>query len=391
MALFVNTNVSSLNAQRHLAKSTNSLDTDYRRLSSGLRINSARDDAAGLQISDRLTTQINGLNQGNRNAQDAISMLQTVEGALDEVTNSLQRIRTLAIQSANGTNSAEDRVALQQEVTQLCTEINRISKDTTYGGQKILDGEQAYKVYDVNNVVQNEKIDIYSYDPDKDSKKYYTLYPISQEHPKSTGITLDKDHTSKHFSYQIGPDANETINVNFGLFCDYIKCDAGCGQFFDSKAYLSFDINGLYSTTDATARKASGQGATYKSPEIVKPVAPAEKHTSGFVFLSPTEIGLDVSTPEASQKVIDIVGNFISLIDGKRSELGAVENRLESSIRNSQNVSENVSSARAAIRDTDFAEATAKMVQDNIINQASSSILSQANNLPNLALSLLNN
>lgn len=139
MALYVSTNVSSLNAYRNLASATGSLDTVFKRLSSGLRINSARDDAAGLQISDRLTSQINGLNQGNRNAQDGISFCQTAEGALDEMTNMYQRIRTLAIQSANGTNSAEDRKAIQEEVSQLCEEITRIGNDTTFGGTHILD------------------------------------------------------------------------------------------------------------------------------------------------------------------------------------------------------------------------------------------------------------
>ena len=137
MALYVNTNASSLNAQRMMANSTNSLDTSYKRLASGLRINSAKDDAAGLQISDRLTSQINGLNQGNRNAQDGISFAQTAEGAMDEMTNMYQRIRTLALQSANGTNSTADRTALQQEVASLCKEIDRIDDDTTWGGEAL--------------------------------------------------------------------------------------------------------------------------------------------------------------------------------------------------------------------------------------------------------------
>ena len=141
MALYVNTNVSSLNAKRNLSNSTSSLDTTYKRLASGLRINSAKDDAAGLQISNRLTSQINGLEQGNRNAQDGISYSQTAEGAMDEITNMLQRVRTLALQSANGTNNAKDRIAIQQEVTQLCDEINRVSVSTTFGGTKILNGD----------------------------------------------------------------------------------------------------------------------------------------------------------------------------------------------------------------------------------------------------------
>ena len=146
MALYVNTNVSSINAQRKLTNATNSLNTNYQRLASGLRINSAKDDAAGLQISDRLTAQINGLNQGNRNTNDGIALAQTIEGALDESTNMLQRIRTLAVQAANGTNTDSDRKALQQEVTQLCAEISRIAKQTTFAGGYVLNGKQ-----DLNN------------------------------------------------------------------------------------------------------------------------------------------------------------------------------------------------------------------------------------------------
>ena len=140
MALYVNTNVSSINAQRKLTNATNSLNVSYQRLASGLRVNSAKDDAAGLQISDRLTSQINGLNQGNRNTNDGIALAQTIEGALDETTNMLQRIRTLAVQSANGTNTAEDRKALQEEVESLSLEISRIAQQTTFAGATVLDG-----------------------------------------------------------------------------------------------------------------------------------------------------------------------------------------------------------------------------------------------------------
>ena len=138
MALYVNTNVSSINAQRKLANSTLALNTSYQRLSSGLRINSSKDDAAGLQIADRLTSQINGLNQGNRNANDGIALAQTIEGALDETTNMLQRIRTLAVQAANGTNTAKDRKALQEEVNSLSQEITRIGQKTTFAGAHVL-------------------------------------------------------------------------------------------------------------------------------------------------------------------------------------------------------------------------------------------------------------
>ena len=145
MPLYVNTNVSSLNAQRQLISSGNSLDQAFQRLSSGFRINSASDDAAGLQISNRLESQVQGLNQGNRNANDGISLAQTAEGALDEVTNTFQRVRTLAQQAANGSNTDEDRLAIQEEIRVLMDEVNRIAEDTTFGGQNLLSGEYEAK------------------------------------------------------------------------------------------------------------------------------------------------------------------------------------------------------------------------------------------------------
>ena len=309
MALYVNTNVSSLNAKRMLSNSTNSLDTTYKRLASGLRINSAKDDAAGLQISNRLTSQINGLEQGNRNAQDGISYAQTAEGAMDEMTTMYQRIRTLALQSANGTNSAKDREALQQEVTQLCTEIDRISKDTTFGGEKLLDGSK-------------DQVD-----------------------------------------FQVGADANQKISVSLAL---------------GNKKDKGFDIEGV-----ATVAK-NKAGAAVKTDDT------ADGARTGFSTdaVSKKKV-FNIATAEDAQKVLENIDGFISTVDSKRAELGAVQNRLESTIRNQSNVSENVSDARSRIRDTDFATETANMTQQSIIQQASQSILSQANQRPQLALSLL--
>ena len=307
MALYVNTNVSSLNAKRMLSNSTTSLDTTYKRLASGLRINSAKDDAAGLQISNRLTSQINGLEQGNRNAQDGISYAQTAEGAMDEMTTMYQRIRTLALQSANGTNSAKDREALQQEVTQLCTEIDRISKDTTFGGEKLLDGSKG------------------------------------------------------QVDFQVGADANQKISVSLALGA---QKDVG----FDVKGVASVAKAGkAVDTTDTAAGAATGFSTDAVSGKKV----------------------FNIATAEDAQKVLENIDGFISTVDSKRAELGAVQNRLESTIRNQSNVSENVSDARSRIRDTDFATETANMTQQSIIQQASQSILSQANQRPQMALSLL--
>ena len=292
MAIYVNTNVSSLNSNRQLGKATHSLDTTYKRLSSGLRINSAKDDAAGLQISDRLTSQINGLNQGNRNANDGIAMAQTAEGALDEVTNMLQRIRTLSLQSANGTNTSADRSAIQAEVKSLCDEINRISSKTTFAGQEILAG-------------------------------------------KGKGLV----GTSGQISFQVGANANDTISVNL--------CKA-------------FNISSMFDavTGDADAMDAGNKAFT-------------------------------VSTASKAQATLANIDKFIAHVDKVRGELGAVQNRLESTIANQSNIAENESDARSRIRDTDYAEEAANLSQQTIVQQAASSMLTQANSRPQIALSLL--
>ena len=334
MALYVNTNVSSLNAKRNLSNSTSSLDTTYKRLASGLRINSAKDDAAGLQISNRLTSQINGLEQGNRNAQDGISYSQTAEGAMDEITNMLQRVRTLALQSANGTNNEKDRAAIQQEVTQLCDEINRVSVSTTFGGTKILNGDGGITVAASGN-------------------NAFT----------ATGnATGDKD-----IVFQVGADANQTIGVDLGL-----KNGAG------------FDIAGL------TSNLTKADGTAFKQADITA------DGTGTFVAISAADsstgkanVAFDVTTADSAQNVLAVIDKYVQTVDSKRAELGAVQNRLESTIRNQSNINENVSDARSRIRDTDFAVETANMSQQNILQQASQTILSQANQRPQIALSLL--
>ena len=273
MALFVNSNISALNAQRQLINSGKSLDTAFQRLSSGFRINSAADDAAGLQISNRLTSQINGLNQGISNANDGISLAQTAEGAMEEITNALQRIRTLAIQSQNGINSSGDRTALQKEVSALKTEINRISTTTQFGGVNLLDG------------------------------KYSS-------------------------TFLVGANAGQTISVNIS--------------------------------------RPSGYG------------------TSGLGMTS-----LSVASTGLASAAITSVDSAIKAIDSKRADLGALQNRFQSTIRNLSNIVENISSARSRIKDTDFAKETAELTRAQILQQASTTILSQANQRPQAALSLL--
>ena len=304
MAIYVNTNVSSLHGRRSLNNVQNSLSTTYQRLSSGMRINSAKDDAAGLQIADRLTTQINGLNQGNRNSNDAIALAQTMEGALDETTNMLQKIRTLAVQASNGTNTQEDRNSLQQEVTSLSNEINRIAKQTKFGGQNIL-----------------------------------------LSHGKGM---LD---AKGQITFQVGANKGDEIVL---------------------QALTSgFTISGI----------ASKAGLELK--------AAADAKDSGLVKENNVEARWSVSTAETSKKTLENIDKMIAAVDSKRADLGAFQNRLESSIRNQSNVSANQADARSRIRDADFAEESAALSQQSIIQQAATSMLMQANSRPQLALSML--
>ena len=304
MALFVNTNVSSINGQRNLTNATNNLNTTYQRLSSGLRINSAKDDAAGLQISDRLTSQINGLNQGNRNTNDAIALAQTAEGAMDEMTTMLQRIRTLAVQASNGTNNAKDRDAIQQEVTQLSNEITRIACQTKFGGEQILGIGKKDAFIPEDGVV---KIQVGAYKDDTLLMKFY-----------SSGFALS------------------SIASNGGV------------------AELKNTVN-----------------------------------DDGMIMTAAGSSRFSVSSQTIAADSIAGVDKLLAAVDKQRAHLGAMQNRMESSIRNQSNVSMNVSDARSRIRDTDFAEESAKLSQQTIIQQAASSMLTQANSRPQLALSLL--
>ncbi len=299
MSIYVNTNVSSINTTNKLAKATHSLDTTYKRLSSGYRINSAKDDAAGLQISDRLTSQINGLKQGNRNANDGIALAQTAEGALDEVHTMLQRIRTLSVQSANGTNTTADRVSLQGEVSQLCAEINRIACKTTFGGSEILSG----KTDDTGSLLVKGKV-----------------------------------------AFQVGANANDNISI---------------------------DLTSGF--TVAQMKTATKDGSTLVDD------AEGKAHGSSF----------SVCTAANAQTTLGAIDKYIAYVDKKRGEFGAIQNRLESTISNQSNIAENESDARSRIRDTDYAEEAANLSQQNIIQQAATSMLTQANSRPQIALSLL--
>ena len=319
MALFVNTNVSSINAQRQLQNSGVELDTSFKRLSSGLRINSAADDAAGLQISDRLQSQILGLNQGNRNANDGISLAQTAEGAMDEITSMFQRIRTLSQQAANGSNTDEDRLAIQEEIRQLSAEVNRVASDTTFGGQNLLDGT------------------------------YAANFQVGADAVQTIGFSMQN----------VGSTGN-TLSANGGFTLSGI---AGVASGV-SGSQLSDTVGNISTTVGASADNVDFSGVY-------------------------TATGISVSSQANAQAVMAGMDALIAVVDKKRAELGAVQNRFQSTIRNQANITENLSAAKSRIRDADFALETAKLTKNQILQQASQTILGQANQRPQAALSLL--
>lgn len=283
MALTVNTNVASLNTQRNLNNASNQLSVSMQRLSTGSRINSAKDDAAGLQIANRMTRQINGLNVAVRNANDGISMAQTAEGALQESTNILQRMRSLTLQAANGSNNADDRTALNEEVAALQSELDRIANTTSFGtGTKLLDGS-------------------------------------------FTGV-----------SFQVGAQATASDVITFSI---------------------------------------TGTSAGFSASDLGV--------DSGVVNLTGVT---DQATTSAALSAID---EALDAIDSTRAGLGAVQNRFQNTINNLQNIAENSEASRGRIMDTDFAAETAALTKNQVLQQAGTAILAQANQLPSAVLSLL--
>ena len=520
MAISVNTNVSSLNAQRNLSKSGQGLATSMERLSSGMRINSAKDDAAGMQISNRLTSQINGLGVAQRNANDGISMAQTAEGAMSESTSILQRMRELALQSANGSNSADDRDALQKEVSALQTELTRIAETTSFGGQQLLDGGFGSKAFQVgsnanetinlslssvaasdigtnqvnlqstatgfgstsaavadsaayddatHDVVgssyditgrggKTTKVDITAGSSAKDAAKAInkvsdTTGVTAQSKTQAiveldtipTAVTTPGSEIYGSYSFKLnGNDSAAAKAVSFtgtgnadddaDAFVQAINKDTSAhgvsatvedgeivltsntgddieirdfaavnGDADSTPASSTLEITalGFDGTKDLTTTTIKSGGETTAAIHGSIQLNSANTFTvkAGNASLAATTdaatskaVGvdtIDIGTQAGSQDALAIIDNAIANIDSQRADLGAVQNRFDHTISNLANISENVSASRSRIQDTDFATETAQMTKNQILQQAGTSILSQANQLPQAALSLL--
>ena len=463
----VNTNVSSLNAQRNLSQSGSDLATSMERLSSGMRINSAKDDAAGLQISNRLTSQVNGLAVAQRNANDGISMAQTAEGAMNESTNILQRMRELALQSANGSNSDDDRNALQKEVSALQTELTRIADTTSFGGKQLLDGSFGTTKFQVGSNA-NETISMTLGNVASDAigneavKGAGTVFGAGDVTDLATllstgsGDTLKAVGFDKAVTVTSGDGANDvagkineagwgvkaeavvettlsglgtasvgTLNIGDDISFDLAAFNGDADKLAEELNKVGVEasndngtisikatgVNGIEVTggtlagtvtlgtnpTDATnaevsvaseLKLSSGEAFNISGTAVDEILGGGLLATGGASTLSKIS-DVDITTADDAQDAIAAIDGAISAIDSQRADIGAIQNRFGHTISNLANISENVSASRSRIQDTDFATETAEMTKNQILQQAGTSILSQANQLPQTALSLL--
>ena len=485
MSSVINTNVASLNAQRNLSASQSSLNTSIQRLSSGLRINSAKDDAAGLAISDRMNSQIKGMDQAVRNANDGVSMAQTAEGALSSSGDMLQRIRQLAVQSSNASNSASDRKALQTEVSQLTSELNRVANTTQFNGQNLLDGTMGTANFQVGananqlismtgsnfttstygnntevkdglataatNAVTGGILTINGTSGSKDVTfaANITAKAAAQQINDVTGATgvtasattntlLKADTTAqgKSFTFAVESDndpTNSPVNVSFqvgsaGTADDYAaaisafnaqSAKTGVTASYDATAKglkltnaSGNDIKLTNKSTDTAATAtldsykkdgtAAGGGAALGQNGIAvskgtltldSAASFSTSDASGWGMTGSSDLksvaNIDVSTFDGAQQAIKIADAALAKVDDQRSQLGALQSRFDSTISNLQSTNQNLSSSKSRIVDTDFASETANMTRGQILQQAGTSMLAQANSLPNGVLSLL--
>lgn len=384
MALGINTNVASLSAQNQLNKSQDMNSQALERLSSGLRINSAKDDAAGLAISSRFDSQIRGLDVAQRNANDGVSLAQTAEGALESISDSLQRIRELAVQSRNATNSDSDRKALDTEAQALKSEINRIADQTAFNGIKLLDGsftDQAFQIganqgqtINVDKIVNANATSLGEYSSAEISGAAATAFTAIDD----GDFTIDDSAGNAVSIGAIGAASSaqeraEQLRVAINAVSD----KTGVTATYDTESSLTLSTSTNTSGVDITLANTATAATTGFSTD-----AQALATNTGFNTL-------DISTTGGADTAIKQMDAALSAVNTARSELGAVQNRFESTISNLATTSENLSAANSRIVDADFASETAKLSKSQVLQQAGISVLAQANARPQQVLSLL--
>ena len=377
MSITVNTNVSAMTAQRYLNSATSDVNQSMERLSSGNRINNAKDDAAGLQISNRLNTQTRGLDVAVRNANDGISMMQTAEGAMKETSNILSRVRDLALQSSNGSNTDADRGAIQQEVTALSDEMNRIAETTSFGGTRLLNGSFGTKSFQVG--------------ADSGEAVMLTLNNLRADESNMGGQSFTaKEGVAS--GWTAGKDANMTISFTDKAGEEQsVSINAKAGDDIEEVAtYINGQTDKVSASVgeDGKLQVFAAKGTIEGEIEFSGALA-NETGMSDAVQAQKTVGNIDVTSVAGSQDAIAVVDAAMKFVDSHRSELGAAQNRMGHTINNLDNINENVSAAKSQIKDVDFAKETTEMTKAQILQQASSSILAQAKQAPNAALGLL--
>ncbi len=404
MASTINTNIVSMNAQRNLGMSQASLATSMQRLSSGLRVNSAKDDAAGLAISERMNTQVRGLTVAARNANDGISLSQTAEGALGKVGDMLQRMRELAVQSGNATNSKSDRAALQSEVSQLASEIDRVAKTTSFNGTKVIDGSFSGAVFQVGaNSGDNITVGALANATGKGLAN--VSYGQASAAVVSSGITSGGaagNYDAKLASGTISITVSGSAAVDIGELAAASSADERVGQIVAAVNAKSTDtgVTAFLAKDDAGATTISFRSGTLTSAGTAANVTLTGFSATNSGFAAPTvtaaagteKTGIDnvtVSTQADAWVALKKIDSAIDKVNSSRADLGAIQSRFENSIGNIESQNENISAARGRIVDADFAKETANLSRSQILQQAGTAMVAQANSLPQGVLQLL--
>lgn len=398
MALGINTNVASLNAQNQLSKSQGMNDQALQRLSSGLRINSAKDDAAGLAISTRFQSQISGLNVATRNSNDGISLAQTAEGALDEITNNLQRIRELSVQAANATNSASDREALNDEVQQRISEIDRISSQTAFNGLKVLDGSFGQASFQVGanagetigvNLTQSTRQDSIGDVFQTSGTETFSAGAVSGTAAGGAiTVALGADFTGNAVAIEIGD-----INAGLAELGIDSPTSAQRAQFVADEINKA-GIGGLYADVvgdgdNVKIQLTSTEELRFDTFTAAAGATAQSLDSASSVGATGSLDDLSVSTVAGANNAILRIDSALGTVNELRGQLGAVQNRFESTIANLSTSVENLSASNSRILDADFAAETANLAKSQVLQQAGISVLAQANARPQQVLSLL--
>jgi flagellin len=381
----INTNVMSMTAQRNLGTTSSSLATSMQRLSSGLRVNSAKDDAAGLAISERMNAQVRGLNVAARNANDGISLAQTAEGALGKVGDMLQRMRELAVQSANASNNTSDRTALQAEVKQLSSEIDRVAKTTSFNGTKLLDGSFANATFQVG-ANAGEGIAIDSIVSANSATLGNTTLTSTAAVAGTAGAAIATGvlfvENAAGTDIDLGPIAvATTVAQRSQQVADAINAKSSDTGVF---AKTVLDTNGVVTGFTTFSDRAIVAGTFTGFSAATGDVA-AAAFTTGASQLN----DISVSSFGASQEALKVIDSAINAINSSRADLGALQSRFENAVANIQITGENISAARGRIVDADFAKETSNLSRAQILQQAGTAMVAQANQAQQGVLSLL--